>query len=441
MEPARAIARSVLEHDGHTIVVMMSRQAGKNELSAHVEAFLLALFHKHGGELVKASPTFKPQTVVSRDRLLSVLARTPLRGMVRPAAGYQVHLGQACISFLSASPKSNVVGATADVLLECDEAQDVEPAKWDKDFGPMTASTNATRVMYGTPWTTATLLHRELVAGQAAERRDGQRRVFLSDYNTVQAEVPPYAMHIQDQLARLGPDHPLFLTQYALQTIDEAAGFIPAHRQQLLQGLHAAHSEPHPDTLYAFALDVGGGSEQNEPSAHDWTALTIAEVIPTDDLPVYRIVGRRAWQGANQPTLYAAACALIAEWRPTAVAIDASGLGLGLAERLGASHPGIVRPYVFNRATKSALGWSLLAAIDALRLRDHARLPDPLQAAFWTQVATVTATYGPNRSIDWGIPSPAHDDLLVSAALLITLDQYADREAGFQVIKPRRAPP
>jgi hypothetical protein len=50
------------------------------------------------------------------------------------------------IHFLSAAPSSNIVGATVSLLLECDEAQDVEIAKWDKEIAPMAASTNATRV-------------------------------------------------------------------------------------------------------------------------------------------------------------------------------------------------------------------------------------------------------------------------------------------------------
>jgi hypothetical protein len=42
-------------------------------------------------------------------------------------AGYVVELGRARGLFFSAAPHSNVVGATADLLLECDEAQDVRP--------------------------------------------------------------------------------------------------------------------------------------------------------------------------------------------------------------------------------------------------------------------------------------------------------------------------
>ena len=53
--------------------------------------------------------------------------------------------------FLSAHEQSNVVGATADLLLEVDEAQDVDEEKFAKEFLPMAAAQNATIVLYGTP--------------------------------------------------------------------------------------------------------------------------------------------------------------------------------------------------------------------------------------------------------------------------------------------------
>src|SRR3972149_4082452 len=63
--------------------------------------------------------------------------------------GYSLSLGTARMVFLSAEPESNVVGHTADMILEVDEAQDVDIEKFDKEFRPMAASTAATTVYYG----------------------------------------------------------------------------------------------------------------------------------------------------------------------------------------------------------------------------------------------------------------------------------------------------
>ena len=82
-------------------------------------------------------------------------------------------VGRAKVTFLSGDAKANVVGAVASLLLIVNEAQDVEPAVYDRNFAPMAASTNATRLFMGTAWTSHTLLARELRAARQAEQVDG----------------------------------------------------------------------------------------------------------------------------------------------------------------------------------------------------------------------------------------------------------------------------
>ena len=147
LQPARAILDSVLHGRGLTFAVMMSRQSGKNEMAAQLEAYLMNLFQqRRGATIVKASPTYKPQTVTSKMRLRDCLSNRWNTPFLAVAEGYIVQLARCRAFFFSAHPTSNVVGATATVLLECDEAQDVDPDKWNKDFAPMGASTNVTTV-------------------------------------------------------------------------------------------------------------------------------------------------------------------------------------------------------------------------------------------------------------------------------------------------------
>ena len=164
LEPAHAILDSVLHGRGLTFAVMMCRQAGKNELSAQLEAYLLNLFRRAGGSLVKGSPTYKPQTLNSILRLTDRLNNPWNRNQYRRREGYIIELDNARAFFFSASPSANVVGATASLLLEADEAQDIDPTKWDKDFTPMGASTNVTTVFYGTAWTANTFLAQTVAA-------------------------------------------------------------------------------------------------------------------------------------------------------------------------------------------------------------------------------------------------------------------------------------
>ena len=53
LEVAHAVLDSIAARRGLQFTVLMPRQAGKNQLSAHLEAFLLARHQRAGGSLVK----------------------------------------------------------------------------------------------------------------------------------------------------------------------------------------------------------------------------------------------------------------------------------------------------------------------------------------------------------------------------------------------------
>ena len=171
---------------------MMSRQAGKNELSAHIECYLLALFQNRGGSLVKVAPTQRPQVVNSIQRLSTMLGNPLLKD--RWEAGARLHdpagLGQGDIPF-GPGRFASVVGATASLLMEFDEAQDIDPFKHDRDFVPMTASTNAPRVYYGTAWDDSTLLERVKQQHLESEKRDGNNGTSSIPGGSSPKQYPP----------------------------------------------------------------------------------------------------------------------------------------------------------------------------------------------------------------------------------------------------------
>ena len=191
---AEAICESVRTHAGRSFVVIFPRQSGKNELQAQLEAYLLVLFSQIGAEIVKVSPTYKPQILNAMRRLERVLNKNLITSATgwKKEEGYIFRVGSSRIYFFSAAPGANIVGATASHLLEVDEAQDVDIAKFDKDVNPMAASTNATRVFWGTAWTSQTLLAREYRAALAAQQTDGIRRVWRLTAEDVGAEVDAY---------------------------------------------------------------------------------------------------------------------------------------------------------------------------------------------------------------------------------------------------------
>jgi hypothetical protein len=127
---------------------------------------------------VEVNPTYKPQTINAIQRLEDRLKSSPLsRGIWRKRSDFMRMVGKAKVTFLSGDAKANVVGAVASLLLIVNEAQDIEPSVYDRNFAPMAASTNATRLFMGTAWTSHTLLAREL---RAARQADGSGlRMYL----------------------------------------------------------------------------------------------------------------------------------------------------------------------------------------------------------------------------------------------------------------------
>ena len=371
--------------------------------------------------------------------------------------GYIYRVGSARLYFFSGQPRSNIVGATASLLLEVDEAQDVLISKFDKEIAPMAASTNATRVFWGTAWTSRTLLARELRASRQAELADGIRRVFVIDANQVAAEVPAYGDFMKIQVAKLGRQHPMIKTQFFCEEIDAEGGLFPPERCALMRGRHPAALAPEEGKLYAMTVDVAGedegvsgdpGDDQAlENPARDSTALTIAEVdldTLSDEFirkPTYKVIYRAEWVGVKHTQLYARLKSLAEAFDIRYLVVDATGVGAGLSSFLSAAIPSRVLPFEFNTRTKSDLCWNFLGVCDSGRFKDHVSPAgeDLLHVAtaqqeFWRQVqfCEFEILPGPNKTVRWGVPDgtrdPAsgelvHDDLLISAAMLSLIDK------------------
>ncbi len=232
---ASAIKDSIIHNRGLTFVVILPRQSGKNELQAHLFAWLLFRSARSGGRIVSVSPTFKPQTLISMERVSHSLdACLGSHGLWRSSKGYLYQLGEARLQFFSGDSRAKVVGATADLLLSVDEAQEVSPLKFDKDFDPMTASTNATRVFWGIPWTLNTLLERERRIALQAQQRDGIQRLFYFTADDVRRLVPAYGLHVDRAIAEHGRNHPHIRSQYFCETVDAQSGMFTPARLSLL---------------------------------------------------------------------------------------------------------------------------------------------------------------------------------------------------------------
>jgi hypothetical protein len=430
-QAAEAILRSALNGWGLTFTLLMARQAGKNELSAEVELQLLIRNALRDVSAVKCAPTFEPQGQISLSRLWSRILRQGIQEKAQ-LYGRAIRYGRARQLFLSADPSANVVGHTAGMLLEVDEAQDVAAEKFDREFRPMAAATGATIVYYGTPWDDSTLLERAVQTNLELERRDGVRRHFSADWTAVAEWNPEYARYVEGERARLGENHPLFLTQYALKTISGGGRLFSASQRAQLQGVRPRQASPRAGEVYVAGLDLGGQEfegtgEQGTRNRHDASVLTIARaVMPASDAvvlePRLEVVEHISFRGTAHDALFERlADVLGGVWGVRRVAVDATGLGETLARllmrRLGDD---VVRPVRFTAEAKSRLGYGLLAAVNGGRLKMYAADGSLEFSEFWREIELARVHYRPSRQMNFFVaPSDGHDDYVVSLSLAV----------------------
>ncbi|HEX77489.1 MAG TPA: hypothetical protein G4O03_03635 [Dehalococcoidia bacterium] len=444
IEVARAILDSVLHRRGLTFSVEIARQGGKNELSAQLEVLLLTLFMGIGGNGIKCSPTFKPQTVISMQRLKERLNDAGYNGLWRPELGYMVRLGRARQVFLSAEESSHVVGATAHILLEVDESQDVSKEKYTKEFRPMGSATNVTTVHYGTAWDDRSLLEEVKQTNLELERRDGLRRHFQFDWQEVAKYNPDYLRFVEGERARLGESHPLFQTQYCLRPLSGGGGFLSAQQRAQLQGSHHRRPQPLPGESYVAGVDVAGQAEEAQDAPlralkprQDSTVVTIGRLdfsrcstlLPE---PGIQVVEHYWWTGRPHAELYPQLVDVLKHvWGCRRVVVDSTGLGEGVASfltrALGSS---VVVPFQFTQPSKSRLGFELVAAVNSGRLKMYAPDDSAEYREFWEQISRSQSYFRANQTMNFFVdPAQGHDDFVMSLALLVEAARYQPRFA------------
>jgi hypothetical protein len=442
-EVALAVLDSVFNRKGLTFSVEIARQGGKNELSAQLELLLLTLNIANPWNLIKCSPTFKPQTVISMTRLKDRLDDAGFSGIWKTELGYIIRLGNARSVFLSADGSANVVGHTAH-FLEIDEAQDVGREKYAKEFKPMGATTNATTVLYGTAWDDSTLLEEVKQSGSEMERRDGIRRHFRYDWQEVARYNPAYLAYVEAERERLGDSHPLFLTQYCLQSIRSGGGFLSPQQRAQLQGEHSRRHQPMAGKVYIAGIDVAGEAEEEDRTRltvlkprQDSTVLTIGELDfrvggTLTGQPYVKVVEQYWWTGRKHTDLYPQLVDILKNvWRCRKVAVDATGIGQPVSSFLRKALGSRVIPFAFTQHSKSQLGFNLLASINSGELKMYSGDGSAECREFWHEMEMAKSHYRANQTMNFYVDlAEGHDDFLMSLALLLeATGHYSPRGA------------
>ncbi len=431
LEIGVAVLASIRGFKGLTFSVEIARQGGKNELSAHLEKWLLSASINAPVNLIKCSPTFLPQALISMRRLKDRLNEADLWGTWEMEQGHIIKLGEARAIFLSADTSASVVGNTAHLLLEVDESQDVSKEKYHKEFKPMGAAFNTTTVHYGTTWDESTLLEEVKQTNLELERRDGLKRHFRYDWEEVAKYNPDYQKYVESERARLGENHPLFLTQYRLLPVRGGGGFLNALQRAQLQGEHPRKRCSEAGKAYVAGIDLAGEAENAGDfmaprPKRDATVVTIAELDFTscDEVtkePSLKVVEHYRWVGRKHPELYAQLVDILKNvWRCRRIVVDATGVGEPVASFLRKALGSRVIPFTFTQPGKSELGFNLLAAVNSGRLKVYKGDGSPEYQAFWFEMEKARNQYRPSRTLNFYVaPADGHDDFLMSLALVV----------------------
>lgn len=351
----RAVEKHVARHDGETMCVRQSRQTGKNEVSALLHRRHLWRRQNHSSNQIwiRTAPTWKPQITNSKKRLRELLALTTANTIKFPLfngsklqkeEGYIWRVGNASVEFISSGPNANVVGGTANVCLDMDEAHKVTPEKFDEDFAPMAADTSAAIVLWGVASDGLDLI---------SFYHDHNKAIGRPDLNIdLPCEIwmegnPNYEKHVNARVKALGWDHPIIKTQYRLLNVASEGNFLqPRHVRALFSGEHQREIKPDRNSTYEMLIDVAASNEQNVENAlegdgdteTDSTVVWIYKVMhlltPNGIYPFIHIVNMYWFTGANLPSQEREIKELIPFWRIGKVTVDGIGVGRGLSESL-----------------------------------------------------------------------------------------------------------
>ncbi len=416
------LCRALLRTRHEQFTLLMPRQSGKNQLAATITTVLLLAHARRGGSIVICAPTARPQAAISYERTRAILEPAARRAGILPRCEEaRIRCGNAEAIFLSASGQAQVAGHTASIALLADEAQDIDPDWFDRQFRPMAASTGAPALLFGTPWDGESLLERA-IAQNAGRTAGGLPLNYTVTWQEVARDVPIYGQYIERERERLGAQNPLYLSQYELIASRASAALLGEQALERIRGTHPMLAAPLPGERYVAGLDPAG-------QGADATVIAIGRLAPGQRL---EIVAFERWRGGDLAAFAPRIASIAAHWGLERLAIDATGLGQPLAAALEPHLGRRLLPITFTVQSKSALGWALVAACETGRLALPARGEAPAEwLECWDELRRCRRELRIGGILHWAAPAGAHDDYVAALALAL--------EAATHVPGPRTA--
>jgi GNAT superfamily N-acetyltransferase len=170
---------------------------------------------------------------------------------------------------------------------------------------------------------------------------------------------------------------------------------------------------------------------------------TIARVSYPAELlgePLMELVQHHWWTGRDHSTQYSALLELLkVRWRCSMVCVDATGVGAGVASWLGRAMAERVEAVQFSRPVKSQLGYDLLAAANAGRLRMYAADGSAEWREFWEEARLCRYSIYQNTAMSFFVDDKdGHDDFVISLGLCVRAAARAAPEPAGGIVPARR---
>lgn len=377
------LQKEMLKPQGGMFTIRLPRQSGKNEISAFLQKWAMLAFQKRGGIYIRTAPTYRPQIVNSKLRLESSFKNDPLfKTKPRPREGYIYEFGTVQVKFLSSQKQSNVVGDTASIALDIDEAHTVDQHKFYEDFYPMSSSKGVPIFLFGPAAVKADLLYETRIANDA--HGESWRNFQYTAYDVMRYN-PAYEVTFNQAVRALGEDHPIIRTQFLMEDVDGAGMFLSQfHVESISAGDHPRLDAPRDGCTYYSCIDIAGEDEYEVDLAdavsgrRDSTVHVIFEIDKNNKvmgLPLCRIVKFYVYIGKKLQT---SAEGILGQqelllqqlklWRVRKCVVDARGIGEAVASYLFDRHKGIIK-YKAGLDSVSHDCYGLLAMLNNERLK------------------------------------------------------------------------
>lgn len=407
---AHRVCESILERLQEEITALFSRQSGKSQtLSALVGACMIILpmlsqqfpeddrFRYHdpkSGAIRSYGEGFwvgifapkKSQAGIIFNRIRRFFRRATSTAVLLEAGltfetnnGDTLRLSNGSFILCStASDQSNIEGTTLHLGI-MDESQDISDEKATKSIGPMLAATGGTIVKIGTANAKKSHFYNSIRINERRELQGGAKNHFFADWTVAASYNTLYDRFVRREMIRLGERSDEFRMAYCCQFMLQRglAMVEPLFNNRCVRTgpFSIPLVAPRRGIHYVAGIDFG--------KVHDSTVVTLIEVDwdnprhvltgfnPEEgeiNLEIYgkHVCGWMELLGDDYEAQFVEIRRYLDLWRPERIALDYTGVGIALGDRVRTHFPYADTVFVpYSSQMKDQLGRQFLSDITA----------------------------------------------------------------------------